>query len=300
MLSKLRSHLFNAINARSLRGENRSTSKSLHPSLPLDLSEKADLTPSSIDIVAGGTLGQCYTGLQGDRPVFIKTYESDLSRAVLRKEEALLSLTAPDGFLVQSCEVGEGFWLIMDRLDPILGSFLPEEARKLTIQYDQCLRANSLSDDIEITDTIMDMVPMAQDAAREMCDRGVLSLDLFEKTSMVIERLKTTLPKMPLQLCHGDLGPKNIMSYNARTMAIDWEDAFWSVSGYDYIYWLTFFENRQYLDRHMFDKMETDRETSMAIMVMILVLKSALSLHNGEYKHHSLSIEDRVGEIFAL
>ena len=41
-------------------------------------------------------------------------------------------------------------------------------------------------------------------------------------------------------LCHGDLGPRNIMSQGGGPVAIDREDAFWGVEGYDYLLWLTF------------------------------------------------------------
>ena len=83
-------------------------------------------------------------------------------------------------------------------------------------------------------------------------------------------------------------------------IVIDWEDAFLGFEGYDFLYWLTFFKNRKFYSRDMFDLTEFGCELGSAIMVLILVLKSELALSSGEYDVHSMSINDRLLEVINL
>lgn len=101
-------------------------------------------------------------------------------------------------------------------------------------------------------------------------------------------------------LCHGDLSNKNIFCKNHEVIFLDWEDAFYGVREYDLCYWFTFFENRKILFKFREIYSGAEFERSLTICLIVIVLKSYLSILNGSYKNNSLSIKDRVQEYLEL
>ena len=101
-------------------------------------------------------------------------------------------------------------------------------------------------------------------------------------------------------LCHGDFSPANLVGNGPALTVIDWEDAFWGIEGYDFLYWMTFFENRKYLSQDIFSVTPWDKPTDIAILLLIIVVKSHISLLSKDYMTYSLTFEQRLNEILSL
>jgi 5-methylthioribose kinase len=125
----------------------------------------------------------------------------------------------------------------------------------------------------------------------------VIHAEVEKNFSILFENIDS----MPTALCHGDLGPENIMCQSdARPVVIDWEDAFWGVEGYDYLYWLTFLRNRKYYTQDVLGRTSLGKEIEISILLLIVVLKSELSLRMDPKMTRQLSFEQRITEILAL
>ncbi|MGD5712523.1 phosphotransferase, partial [Xanthomonas citri pv. citri] len=120
------------------------------------------------------------------------------------------------------------------------------------------------------------------------------------ETRRLIARLEERFPKLPAALCHGDFGPNNIMLAGTEPLIIDWEDAFGGVDGYDYLYWLTFMENRAFLHTAAFGRAGLSPDIERAILALVVLLKSYLAVCSGAYLKHAVSPQARIAEILQL
>jgi hypothetical protein len=116
----------------------------------------------------------------------------------------------------------------------------------------------------------------------------------------LIAQLEDRLTRLPRALSHGDFGPKNVMVRGAVPLAIDWEDAFWGIAGYDYLYWLTFMENRPFLQSAAFGRTGLGPDVERAILALVVLLKSYLAFCSGAYLDHAVPIQARIAEILEL
>jgi hypothetical protein len=78
-------------------------------------------------------------------------------------------------------------------------------------------------------------------------------------------------------LVHGDFGPNNILHSEMGLIVIDWEDSFWSIPDYDYLYWLTFLGNRKFLTLENLDRSRYPIEVSIGVVLMIISLKEIIA-----------------------
>lgn len=132
-------------------------------------------------------------------------------------------------------------------------------------------------------------------------EAGFFSPRVCSRCLDLLEELDDGRETLPSCVCHGDLSDKNIMrNQRGDLVVIDWEDAFWGCPGYDYLYWLTFFNHRKYYSRQAFAVKDLSSRQSRAIVTMILILKSAISFYNGDYRSHRMSMEDRLLEIWKV
>jgi hypothetical protein len=83
-------------------------------------------------------------------------------------------------------------------------------------------------------------------------------------------------------------------------IAIDWEDAFAGVAGYDYLYWLTFMENRPFLREAAFGRTGLAVEVERAILALVVLLKSYLAVLSGAHLSHKVAAEARIAEVLDL
>lgn len=272
--------------------------------LKSSLSEMFNNRLNGLNFVPGGTLGVCFSACLNGVPRFFKTHALPSGFVTLQREAAFLWVTATDitdAHLLQSTDSkNERVWLHTKFLKHC-APLRPPEVLALIDGYDERLKRHpELANLVPTSHSIGHLLSEADSALDFMIENNVLSPLVIEKTSSVIEQLKSVCACLPLQLCHGDLGPANIMINDSSFVALDWEDVFWGVAGYDYLYWLTFFSNRKWLSRDVLGHTALDRQTEIGLMLIIILLKSWMSVLNGSCTQNAISIDDRLSQVIKL
>jgi len=250
----------------------------------------------------GGTLGACYdVDISGEKR-FLKTHLPGASARVnLAKEADILKQLYGDTIVLDRFEIplADGaarLSLMMPALTPLTGPLNPADAAAMAEACSQRLkdwRPDGLA-------SFEHYLASAAKAVQTLSDRGLLKQSVAAETRRLIALLGDRLPDLPEALCHGDFGPKNIMLLGAARRIIDWEDAFRGIAGYDYLYWLTFMENRPFLQEAAFGRTGLSPDVERAILVLVVLLKSYLAVLSGEHLTHAMSAEDRIAEILDL
>lgn len=265
---------------------------------PLD--DNVDVT-----LASGGTLGVCfYVRLSGGTK-FLKTHLAGTSaRANLAKEADILLRLYKHGMPLERFELltSDGtarICLLMPELTPLATPMPPEAAAVMCRENDTKL-AGHLPEILSPSWTLERHLQIGRDALAFLSHRGLLEKGRVMDLRRLIGRLEERLPNQTRQLCHGDFGPTNIMIHGSERIAIDWEDAFWGVAGYDYLYWLTFMQNRTFLKDAAFGQTDLRPDLEHAILALIVLLKSFLGVCSGASANHKLSVQSRIGEILDL
>lgn len=252
----------------------------------------------------GGTSGISFIGKLSGQTRFFKTYSIPSGRVSLAREELLLKATSGERTdahsFVFKISQEERLWLNMKALQPS-GALTPTAVLTLVAEQERSL--NRLTDSCPLVhkhDDINYLVSEATLALSSLSELQLLSHEIQQKAQHYLEQLHLTFADWPRQLCHGDFGPENILSDAKGLVAIDWEDAIWGVQGYDYLYWLTFFDNRKWLSSKVLGQTSLGSSKEVAVMIMILLLKSALSVRNGSYLNNTISINQRLLEVLEL
>ncbi|WP_025038289.1 phosphotransferase [Bradyrhizobium sp. DOA9] len=250
----------------------------------------------------GGTLGACYEAdVSGERR-FLKAHLPDASaRASLAKEADILQQLYGSTIVLDRCEVPleDGttrLCLMMPLLVPVPAPIPPADAAAMAAAFAERLkdwRPDHLA-------SFERYLASAEQALKTLSDRGLLERASAAEVRRLIVLLGDRLPHLPEALCHGDFGPRNIMLQGTTPRAIDWEDAFRGIAGYDYLYWLTFMENRPYLQTAAFGRTGLSHDVERAILVLVVLLKSYLAVLSGAHLTHAVSAQDRIAGILDL
>lgn len=292
MLSKLR-HA--NVNGKRLSLNKKSLLASLHA---LFMGDLVDIQP-----LPGGTLGTCFVGvLSGQRRIF-KTHLVRAGKQTLEREAIFLNAVA--GVRVDAClvhaatEVADRTWLHMKMLHQS-DVLTPLAVLKLIADYEAALHAFPQANLVPQEDNLNLLLAEAEAGLDLLAGMRLLLFDVQRHIRRSLNRIRSNCDAWPRQLCHGDLGPANIMADEQGPLAIDWEDAFWGVAGYDYLCWLTFFNNRPLLSRDALGHTPLGKANEVDLMVMILLLKSVLSVRNRSYLCNSISFDQRLLEVISL
>lgn len=274
---------------------------SISPQAALAAWEMDDAAVRRIDT---GTLSAAFIVRRGTQDWFLKTHLADSGRATLLKEAALLEHLYADTLSAHSQVVGQGqgarVWLTMHALRELDAATTPAEILRLTAGLHQPLKAASAAVTVAGNDTLEHLAALAWSALDELARRELLSAETRRRVARHLRLVQDRIGSHEPVLCHGDLGPKNLMTDGQQLFAIDWEDAFIGVQGYDYLFWLTFFSNRRHLTVEALGATGLGRELEQALLVMILLLKSELSRRDGSHAGHALSFDQRIGEVLVL
>lgn len=260
--------------------------------------EFAHITP-----IAGGTLAAAFMASGEGRPRFLKTHLTEQGRANLKKEAVLLAHLYPslqvETFEIEAEDTGR-LWLIMDWL---AGATAGMDTAAVLGVIEGYTRGLSDFRDPHLVEPSEDFGYLLNEGDRALADlagRGLLGPAVQERVRECLALLQDRRGEFAPQLCHGDLSPVNIMSDGRRLLAIDWEDAFWGVAGYDYLFWLTFFQNRKYYSKEFLGHTPWGITTEIAIMVLILVLKSEISARSGSHVGNALTFDQRILEVLSI
>lgn len=251
---------------------------------------------------AGGTLGVCFDAVLAGERRFFKTHLPDTAaRERLAGEAAILHRLYGDAIVQDRFELSlaDGttrLCLMMPALTPLSGPLRPEDAAAMVKGWTAQLGADE-------PDRPHDFTPYlacARRALATLVERGLLASATAADVGGLIALLEDRLAALPRALCHGDFGPKNVMLHGTTPIAIDWEDAFSGIAGYDYLYWLTFMENRPFLHEAAFGRTGLAVEVERGILVLVVLLKSYLAVLSGAYLTHKVTAEARIAGILDL
>lgn len=256
-----------------------------------------------IEVVDGGTLGLCFTGELLGQKRFFKTYATPAGRSTLEREAGFLVATAGARVDAGLNSVTSGqetrTWLNMKVLQP--GYPLhPEAVRDIVSCYERALSPIESEIAIPSSESFDLLLSEANAALATLSQERLISGRITEQVQNYLDLLLSSAPAWERQICHGDLSPANIRSDDMGPVVVDWEDAFWGVAGYDYLYWLTFFENRKWLLPEQLGHTCLGKKNEVAIMTAVILLKSILSVRNGSYRANAISFDQRLTEVIKL
>jgi hypothetical protein len=260
---------------------------------------------TNVTPAAGGTLGVCFHLDVGGARRFLKVHlPSERARENLAKEADILLRLYGGAVVLDLIEVQpEGgatrLCLVMAELSHPTAPVAAEDIAAMVRSYTRALEGCRPADLTPGCDFERYLTHGSR-AIAVLWDRGLIVRQTVAELERHLELLHRELGALPRALCHGDLGPKNIMTDGSKLIAIDWEDAFWGIAGYDYLCWLTFFENRRLLRSSAFGHTRLGSVVERAILALVLLLKSFLSVRSGTYRGNTVPIETRIAEVLAL
>lgn len=258
--------------------------------------------PGKIQPLSGGTLGITYTVTYPSGTTHVaKTHLSGAEyRAALCKEAELLKLLYADEIYLKTVNWNEKVWMFMESLAPIQHKIVPDDIESIL----KSVQERAHGKDFSCLASSYTMEKLLDAAAKErefLHKKGFFSDRLNQELHGLLFQLKDEIKHLPRCLCHGDLSNKNLMQKELdKIIVIDWEDSFWGIDGYDYLYWLTFFENRCFYSKKVFDNVPYSNDTIKGVLAMILIIKSAISYYSGSYLRNSKTFEDRIVELLGV
>jgi hypothetical protein len=236
---------------------------------------------------------------------FLKTHlPGDQTRTNLAKEAEILRKIYGDAVVLESVEVPlEGaaarLCLLMTELSHLTSPMGPAQTAAMVTHYAELLQGYRPAN-LQQNWDLEHYIAHGREAITTLRDRNLLAPHTAESLETLLTSLEDALDALPRALCHGDLGPKNIMSNGSQFIVIDWEDAFWGVAGYDYLYWLTFMDNQLHLRHTAFGRTGIDPAIERAILALVVLLKSVLSVRSGAHLRNKLPIEERIAQVLAI
>jgi len=250
--------------------------------------------------VASGTLGAGFLAQVGSRGKFFKTYAIADGRRTLEKEFEILAELYGARIHLERIAVfepsGERVWLMMDQL------YYPTNPYNLA----HCADISSLLQDklklvseLDLAD-FSSLLEEGQVVLASLQCSGFLKEETAGRVASILMELEKAWPLLPRLLCHGDFGPMNIMCDEAGSVVIDWEDAFIAFPGYDYLYWLTFFQNRQFYVEASFGRSSLGKRLEIAVMVLVVLVKCEISRLSARYGGDQLTFDQRLSELLSL
>ena len=250
----------------------------------------------------GGTLGLFYEGTLDHNKVFIKTHQPNIeAKKNINKEINIMqSLYSEHMDVRRFCfetYYGEQVFMVMPYLDRNNCDCGIEDIIRIISEYSS--RMLGKENVVGVNYTVKDFLNAAILANDEVFKFGLINLETYNYIASACKRYEDYVEDR-ICICHGDLSNPNIFSYKGDFKALDWEDAMLNVPQYDLLYWLTFFSQRKYYNSMLFDDIKIDSTFGKDIMVMVLAVKSYLSVKNGRYMNFALTIQERINELISI
>lgn len=265
------------------------------------------LSEETVTYIDTGTLNAAFIAEKSGESWFVKTHLDSSGRESLYKECAILEVLYQNELSPQYIETGGSSnrterrgWLVMKALSPPRVDYSFDRVSEFADDLVANLQNFKNESLIPKDDSVFTLLSEAWASLDNLSAHALISSEIYRSVRLHLTRLDTELGKCRPCVCHGDLGPKNLMTDGKRVLAIDWEDAFWGVEGYDFLFWLTFFSNRKYYSPDILGKTPLGKPLECSLLVMILLLKCALSFKDGSYRFNSISFDQRINEILAL
>lgn len=258
---------------------------------------------SCLKRIKGGTFSICFEGEINNKQYFFKTNTLNAQTSSLDREVIILNRTTEnciEARLINFFDNDFPLSWLQTKLLKSSHAQTPEQVRNLIKSYELGLKKLGNFRLASKQNSFNLLLVHAESSINFLLNLKLISNQIAEKAFECIEIARHATSDLDYQLCHGDLGPANIMSNGVREIAIDWEDVFWGFSGYDYLYWLTFMGNRKWLSHKFLGCTGMGRAEEIAIMVVIIIIKSKISVSAGVHQYHSISFDQRLQEVLDL
>lgn len=262
--------------------------------------EKLDEVKDITVLYPGGTLGLFFKCEMNDQSLFLKTHHPNtLAHDNLIKELNIMRALYKDLFNVNDFSVcidgNENRIMAMDYWDIHNEMHNPEYIASMVDDYSNRLCGCNLKVNFSMDDFIEAVIYSKDCLLREK----FIDHDTGKRLENSLKNYKG-YSECSQTVCHGDLSDANIVEINRHPVALDWEDALINVKEYDLLYWLTFFAQRRLYSSSLFSDIGINETYGKDIMIMVVAVKSFLSVAKGSYKYNTLSIQDRMNEIIRM
>lgn len=296
MLSKLRS--FASLSDEDIRSRREVVS-------PQSVLSALDKQYGVIERLDSGTLSASFVAHVDKNNVFLKTYLAPHGRATLEREARFLGGLYGESLSLEFRQLYEPdsnrLWLMMPVFEKNFRSLQPQEIVQLLRDLDLQGMHASYPDIVDVhKDNINTLIELGKSAHANLSNKNLLTREVQTVTLAALNFLDREISGVQPTLCHGDLSPVNIMRHRTSSVLIDWEDAFLGVKDYDYLFWLTFFENRGLYQANPLQHISIDRHVAKALLVMIVLLKCELAWRRNTWRQNSLGFNGRILEITNL
>lgn len=255
----------------------------------------SELTP-----ISGGTLGAVFLFRSDGKCRFAKTYTITSGASALSREGRILQSLYGERLGLDQLQIGDRLWLVMRALSQLPAPLDPTEVLRLNAWLAPRLNGPVITAAVPPDEHFGRFLFESRRALAALIDGSHLGFEAENIAASSLDCLERELPECPLVVCHGDLSAANIMCDDCGPVVIDWEDAFWGIEGYDYLFWLTFMAQRTHYSPAMFGRTPWRREVEISVLISIILLKSYVAILNGSHVHHSLSFDRRILEIAAF
>jgi hypothetical protein len=127
-----------------------------------------------------------------------------------------------------------------------------------------------------------------------------MSSDESKSINEYINIAKDHVSNVEKVIVHGDYSPSNILQSRLGFVTIDWEDSFWSIPDYDYLYWLTFMKNQDFLNKDCLSIAPVPFEVSIGILLLITSIKEILANKSPSINSPRQSPHDRLRKVLDI
>jgi hypothetical protein len=182
----------------------------------------------------------------------------------------------------------------------------PVEVWKLQVHFPSAISSSGLESLFSLERDISALGARARLALAIFASDGQLSASEVARSTSLLTNLEDFLVAEPRVPCHGDLSPGNVLQDSSLSgdqsglVAIDWEDRFWGVRDYDFLYWLTFMSNARHLSSESLRISRQPHETSVALVLMIVIIKELIAVSAGVARDGRKPPADRIRAVLDL
>lgn len=240
------------------------------------------------------TLGIVFKIVTKDGSFFLKTHADDAEcRSNLIKESNIFRMLYDD---IIFCKFLKSEWrnfLFMEELCD--ANSCPEAIVESMLAYRRKLCD---CDAVSVNYTFENLLEVGDNSLRHLYDNFLVNKQIYNQCISYLAVLKNA--NFETCICHGDLSNKNIKRKDDILVLIDWEDAFIGPVYYDFLYWLTFFDNKKYLTKENIKKVPYALEIAIALLLLIVVVKCEISFLNNSYLNNKVSFDERLHDILVL
>jgi hypothetical protein len=139
---------------------------------------------------------------------------------------------------------------------------------------------------------ISDLIRKGTEAADFFFLRNIVDSDFLKSFRLRVLNLEVWLDSQERVFCHGDFGPLNIYFDDNDFMALDWEDSFFGVQDYDFLYWLTFLNNMKLISKDTLLLCNMPIKIAVDFLFLIGILKEySIYFSDKKYRAKMLTME---------